>query len=1354
MGGPGGMPMNFNNFNGFNNMGNMRPFMHNNFGGPPNMGMRGGRGGRRGGPRASPVPREAFRGPVPSAETPTFSEKSQTNPVSSETKVEVNRDAIPPVENEPEYDDSLCILDWYNSDLNLNIQTEDFCSAEAVSKKGFGYMWAGARATYGATRGRVCFEVRVDGNMPTDHLEGEETPNVLRVGWSTPGGNLQLGEVKNSFGFGGTAKAAESCKFKNYGCKFGVGDVVGAYLDMSGDSCTITFAVNGKDQGVAFRFQKKDLKGKALFPHVLTKNQNFTVNFGQLPAPLFPLMPGFTPIGQLDESDGLQRGPKPPSTKADCEVLMMIGLPGAGKTYWAEKYASENEEKNYNILGTNNLIEKMKVNGLSRKRNYHGRWEVLIKKCTECFNEILLLAAKRRRNYILDQTNVYPTARGKKLKDFNGFDCKAVTVVPSDDEFRRRVSEREAIEGKEIPDSAVLNMKANFVLPEVEEVFKEVIYTELPPLEALHVVTGYNEEGRVNGMKVMPGVRSFKFRNEAKRREQGLAIPGKHISAKASVPTEKGKGVDEKIQASTSSLQTKSKDQIKTEIANRVGELKRESRESSKPRQGRSKSRERAGSSKDRRRSRSRDRRGSRSRDRSKIDRSRRSRSSERKPSSRDRGKKRSRSRSRDRANQKVKKEVDPWEHDASGSARGPRETFRESATNPRNTGSHRHDSWSNDKGRGGSSQSSDYRRDHFKSEKDEFYESSFHGGRGRGRGRGSFDSRGRGRGYNRGGFGPHSNNDSWENNSHPRGAYGDHGRREYPHADDRCQSNSDQRDDGKWSGRNIRGAHTSNSREREPPLASSRSSQLVSPNLNRDTLFNPPPQRPVIKQEDDVHFKQHARSTIDASRDKFNQSANDSSYPRRDGPYSTSGRLHEQRDCYDEQGVKNEFFNNKRSFDHRRSYGDNSSHQYENHSASQSDNIGQSIDTSNNNPSNSWFNEGRQWEGDGQYSGSDSFYPDGSVTYDKQDGANVVSSNVDIPNIDDQFASRMERTMEDDYGSEEYDHGSGYASRDNFNPSFGGSNGQNNSIRGSGGSYGESFANNHMDVNRQRGRDVRMSAADGQMGDGLQAEDRRGPHPPNNRMDAYRNENRQWINSEPISERSEMGMTSRRPHPATQIPAEQSRGFAAQQLPMSNIDQRLAHSRDIPGSVASIRPSNEVPRYSEELLDRGRPRVVLEEKQQPPAPIIPNWNSQPEPRKSGIDGAGGRFPISSDGKDVGMGYSVQFHSQDLARLPDIGMIKKSAPDQQYPAPRTTDRPNEIRGPRTHDQFTREQHQGNRLNLEPNPAAGMNPPAPDAGPSSGVGPGQGEPNSGPDYAALLQYLQYYQKQMGNQEANK
>merc|ERR1719412_1949828 len=139
----------------------------------------------------------------------------------------------------------------------------------------------------------------------------------------------------------------------------------------------------------------------------------------------------------------------------------MIGLPGAGKTHWAEKYCAANPGKCYNVLGTNKLIEKMKVDGLSRKRNYSGRWDELIKQCTECFNQILDLAAKRRRNYILDQTNVYPTARGRKMKPFSGFQCKAIVVVP---------------------DAAVVNMKANFVLPEVEETFfSSIFYTEMGP---------------------------------------------------------------------------------------------------------------------------------------------------------------------------------------------------------------------------------------------------------------------------------------------------------------------------------------------------------------------------------------------------------------------------------------------------------------------------------------------------------------------------------------------------------------------------------------------------------------------------------------------------------------------------------------------------------------------------------------------------------------------------------------------------------------------------------------------------------------------------------------------------------
>lgn len=116
----------------------------------------------------------------------------------------------------------------------------------------------------------------------------------------------------------------------------------------------------------------------------------------------------------------------------------MIGLPGAGKTHWALEHQKKHPEKKYNILGTNSLIDRMKVMGLTRNRNYQGRWEFLISKCTECFNEIIKVAAKRRRNYILDQTNVYPSARSRKMRDFKGFKCKTIVVVPDDAVYKNR----------------------------------------------------------------------------------------------------------------------------------------------------------------------------------------------------------------------------------------------------------------------------------------------------------------------------------------------------------------------------------------------------------------------------------------------------------------------------------------------------------------------------------------------------------------------------------------------------------------------------------------------------------------------------------------------------------------------------------------------------------------------------------------------------------------------------------------------------------------------------------------------------------------------------------------------------
>lgn len=233
-------------------------------------------------------------------------------------------------------------------------------SATAMHNDGFGYIWAGARATFGFTEGKVYYEAKITECCEVD-LENEQSPHVLRVGWSVQGTSMQLGEEPLTYGFGGTGKISSANKFSDYGTSYGKDDVVGCYLDLSDTSqAVISYTVNGKDMGTAFTVQKSDLDGKPLFPHVLTKNCTFECNFGQEKPWCEEILKDYVPVGAVDPKDRVS-GPRRPEKREECEMIMMCGLPSAGKTVWATKYAEENRHKMYNILGTNSLIEKMKV---------------------------------------------------------------------------------------------------------------------------------------------------------------------------------------------------------------------------------------------------------------------------------------------------------------------------------------------------------------------------------------------------------------------------------------------------------------------------------------------------------------------------------------------------------------------------------------------------------------------------------------------------------------------------------------------------------------------------------------------------------------------------------------------------------------------------------------------------------------------------------------------------------------------------------------------------------------------------------------------------------------------------------
>ena len=84
-------------------------------------------------------------------------------------------------------------------------------------------------------------------------------------------------------------------------------------------------------------------------------------------------------------------------------MVMLIGLPGCGKTTWVNKFIEENPDKKYDVIGTATLIEKMKVDGEPKKKHLEGKWDQLIQKSTRCLQDLLRTASQRRRNVIIDQ---------------------------------------------------------------------------------------------------------------------------------------------------------------------------------------------------------------------------------------------------------------------------------------------------------------------------------------------------------------------------------------------------------------------------------------------------------------------------------------------------------------------------------------------------------------------------------------------------------------------------------------------------------------------------------------------------------------------------------------------------------------------------------------------------------------------------------------------------------------------------------------------------------------------------------------------------------------------------------------
>merc|ERR1712141_855980 len=140
---------------------------------------------------------------------------------------------------------------------------------------------------------------------------------------------------------------------------------------------------------------------------------------------------------------------------------------------------------------------------------------IIVKLISENIRMWTSIAATRRRNIILDQVNTtswcHSKANSTQIKPFNDMYLRAVVVVPSDDEYKKRlmVQKTEANTHNDrylSSENQIRSMKARFALPADggESPFKEINFTELNREEASKLVQQYNEETNKNNYRRRP----------------------------------------------------------------------------------------------------------------------------------------------------------------------------------------------------------------------------------------------------------------------------------------------------------------------------------------------------------------------------------------------------------------------------------------------------------------------------------------------------------------------------------------------------------------------------------------------------------------------------------------------------------------------------------------------------------------------------------------------------------------------------------------------------------------------------------------------------------------------------------
>jgi len=153
------------------------------------------------------------------------------------------------------------------------------------------------------------------------------------------------------------------------------------------------------------------------------------------------------------------------------EIIILIGLPGSGKSTYCEKII---KEKEYVIASTDNLIEEYaKGVGIT----YSEAWYIVDHKILKkIFDTNIKEAIKENKNIIVDRTNMFKKSRNSILNIIpKNYKKIAIIFEIPEDELKNRLLKRGQDTGKIISEDIVEFFASNYV-PPIDKDFDQIIF--------------------------------------------------------------------------------------------------------------------------------------------------------------------------------------------------------------------------------------------------------------------------------------------------------------------------------------------------------------------------------------------------------------------------------------------------------------------------------------------------------------------------------------------------------------------------------------------------------------------------------------------------------------------------------------------------------------------------------------------------------------------------------------------------------------------------------------------------------------------------------------------------------------